>query len=145
MTNSLSTSADQVRKKSPLAEDYKKVVVVDDEPDICYLLSNILRKLSCEVRMATTLTGGMVEICNALPQVVFLDLNFPDGSSGLECIKAIKHCSPQTKIIVMSAMDGPLEKTKAKNEGAVYFMSKPFNYKTVTNVLKELQHQDRTN
>ena len=95
--------------------------------------------------MATTLTGGMVEICNALPQVVFLDLNFPDGSSGLECIKAIKHCSPQTKIIVMSAMDGPLEKTKAKNEGAVYFMSKPFNYKTVTNVLKELQHQDRTN
>jgi DNA-binding NtrC family response regulator len=145
LPGTLTTSKDKIKSKNSVPTNSKKIVVVDDEPDICYLLGNILRKLSCDVRMATTLIGGMVEICNSLPQIVFLDLNFPDGSSGMECIKAIRRCSPQTKIIVMSAMDGALEKAKAKIEGAAYFMSKPFDYKTVTTVLKDLQHQQLEN
>jgi two-component system, OmpR family, KDP operon response regulator KdpE len=108
----------------------KKAAVIDDERDICYLLGNTLRKMSYEVKIATNLKKGLEEVCEMLPEIVFLDINLPDGS-GLEFIHVIKSCSPKTKIIIMSAMDGPDEKNKAEREGASVFLSKPFNNKTI--------------
>lgn len=108
----------------------KKAVVIDDERDICYLLGNALRKMSYEVTIATNLKTGLEEVCEVHPEIVFLDINLPDGS-GLEYIQAMRRCSPKTKVIIMSAMDGAPEKNKAEREGASVFLSKPFNNKTI--------------
>lgn len=108
----------------------KKAAVIDDERDICYLLGNTLRKMSYQVMIATTLKTGLEEIRKNHPEIVFLDINLPDGS-GLEVIHVIRQYSPKTKVIIMSAMDGQPEKIKAEREGASVFLSKPFNNKTI--------------
>lgn len=120
-----------MKKKSSKKElSIKKAAVIDDERDICYLLGNTLRKMSYQVMIATTLKTGLEEICVEQPEIVFLDINLPDGS-GLEVIHMIRKCSPKTKVIIMSAMDGPSEQNKAEREGASVFLSKPFDNKTI--------------
>src|SRR5690242_12900468 len=108
-----------------MASENLTVLIVDDEPDICFLLSNMLRQRFNTV-MANTLTDGLLKLRQFSPSLLFLDIHLPDGS-GLDIIKGAKRDFPQLKIIMMSAYDGPKEKNKAMEEGADIFISKPLS------------------
>ena len=102
-----------------------KIVIIDDENDICYLLENSLRKFDFKVYSFNTLMQGINKLPELRPYLVFLDINLPDGN-GLDALPEIKKAIPHSRIILMSAYDSPVEKTKAIREGAEEFVSKPF-------------------
>lgn len=102
-----------------------KVLIIDDELDICYLLSGILRQKKLKTAYVNTLSDAEVALRNDPPSLLFLDNHLPDGF-GLDFIHHIKHNYPETKIIMITAHDSAEERNRALHEGVDFFLSKPF-------------------
>ena len=103
------------------------ILIVDDERDICYLLSNILKQKSIQSVFATSLSEANDIMENESGfSFIFLDNNLPDGQ-GLDHIKQIKKKCPQCKIIMVTAQDDKAARDKASKEGADFFIGKPFS------------------
>jgi DNA-binding response OmpR family regulator len=102
------------------------VLIVDDEPDICFLLGNMLKQKMFMPVIANTIADGLEKLKKFTPSLLFLDIHLPDGS-GLDIIRGVKKDFPHLKIIMMSAYDGPNEQSRALEEGADIFISKPLS------------------
>ena len=88
--------------------DKKEILIVDDEEDICLMVSSILRKSGYSVSYCTSITEGKEKVLAQTFQAFFLDLNLPDGS-GFDLIPLIKKNNDlSAKIIIISAYDGHL-------------------------------------
>lgn len=103
-----------------------RVLIVDDELDICYLLGGILKQKKLKTSYVNTLTDAAIAITNDPPEILFLDNHLPDGF-GLDFIRYVKTNAPSTKIIMITAHDSAAERNKAYSEGVDFFISKPFN------------------
>ena len=57
-----------------------KILVLDDEEDICLLLSSILIKLGHRVVCSHSLKEGRSNFTSFVPDLMFLDINLPDGN-----------------------------------------------------------------
>jgi len=66
-----------------------KIMVVDDEPDIVYLVSKMLKKEGFEVAGATSGEDALEKIDSIDPDLILLDVMMP-GISGWETSKQIK-------------------------------------------------------
>jgi two-component system OmpR family response regulator len=113
--------------------DRKKALIVDDETDICYLLSHILKQNNIQ----TSFAGSLAEADRMLQSstffyYVFLDNHLPDGK-GIDQIKRWKENFPSTHVIMISAHDSSEEKRKAAIDGADSFISKPFSKEVILN------------
>lgn len=113
----------------------KRALIVDDETDICYLLSSILKQKNIQ----TVFAGSVAEadrmlLSSSYFYYVFLDNNLPDGY-GIDQIKRWKQAFPFTHVIMISAHDSLEERRKAFNDGADSFISKPFSKEVVFNTI----------
>lgn len=57
----------------------KKILIVDDEEDLCLLMKIYFTRKNYEVNIANTLQEGLMKIASFKPDVLFLDNNLPDG------------------------------------------------------------------
>ncbi len=57
----------------------KKVLIIDDEVDLCTLLKNFFTKQHYEVVVSHKLSDGLREALDFLPDIIFLDNNLPDS------------------------------------------------------------------
>jgi two-component system OmpR family response regulator len=80
----------------------KKVVIIDDEEDLCHLMKTYLMDLDHEVHLAHTLKSGLELLQRITPDVLFIDNNLPDGL-GWEKILDLKQQFPFCKFILISA------------------------------------------
>lgn len=103
-----------------------KVLVVDDEPDVCYLFGRILSQRNIRVDFAHNLAEANSAIQNDPPALVFLDNNLPDGQ-GVDLIPFLKENYPHTKIVMVTANDSLGDKKKAFSKGADEFLGKPLS------------------
>ena len=111
----------------------KRALIVDDETDICYLLSNILKQRNIQ----TAFAGSLAEADKLLQSpdhfyYVFLDNHLPDGL-GINQIKRWKEKFPLIHVIMITAHDSYEERKKASHDGADYFISKPFSKEVILN------------
>ena len=121
-----------------LNHDILKVLIIDDETDICYLLSTLLKQKNLEADYVNTLSDAAMALKKATPELIFLDNHLPDGL-GMNFIEYIKLHYPTAKIIMITAHDTAADRQKAITEGADYFIGKPFTrdiiYKAVDHVM----------
>ena len=111
----------------------KRALIVDDETDICYLLSNILKQKN----IPTAFAGSLAEADRMLQSAdyfyyVFLDNYLPDGL-GINQIKRWKERFPFIHVIMITAHDSYEERKKASKDGADHFISKPFSKEVILN------------
>ena len=114
-----------------------KVLIIDDELDICYLLSGILRQKKLRTSYVNTLSDATLALKNDPPSLLFLDNHLPDGF-GLDFIEHIKTNYPATKIIMITAHDSAADRKKAFKEGVDYFISKPFTKELIYSTLDKI-------
>lgn len=114
----------------------QKILIVDDEQDICRLLEFIFIKKGYEVCYVHTLYDGFNALNAVTPTIIFLDINLPDGS-GLDALLAIKTSHPQSTIISISALNA---KQKALANGASYFIGKPFTINDINSIVNSIVH-----
>jgi DNA-binding NtrC family response regulator len=113
-----------------------KVLIIDDELDICYLLSGILRQKKLRTSYVNTLSDAEVALKNDPPAVLFLDNHLPDGF-GLDFIHIVKNNYPSVKIIMITAHDSAAERNRAYSEGADFFISKPFTRELIYSTIDQ--------
>lgn len=117
----------------------RKALIIDDEIDICYLLSSILRTKNLDVNYVNSLSEATVALGTQSPEIIFLDNHLPDGL-GVDFITQLKNSHPDTKIIMLTAFDNYSDRSKAFENGVDTFISKPFNktviYQAVDNLLR---------
>ena len=116
-----------------------KALIIDDEIDICYLLSSILRKKNVLTNYVNSLAEAMQALIKQKPEIVFLDNHLPDGM-GIDFINHIKKSNPAAKVVMITAYDTSVDRSKAIAQGVDYFIAKPFSrdiiYKTVDTLLQ---------
>ena len=111
-------------------------LIVDDEKDICFLLSNILKQKNYNSTLAGSLAEAQKLIETQTPSIIFLDNHLPDGL-GLDHIHELKKNSPFVKLVMITAHDNANEKRKAMEQGADHFISKPFSRELIFQALKQ--------
>jgi two-component system, OmpR family, response regulator len=121
--------------------DTNKVLIVDDELDICYLLSGMLKQRNFITGFVNTLSDAVVALQNDTPGILFLDNHLPDGF-GLDFIPYIKKNYPEVKVIMITAHDGAVERRQAYEGGVDLFVAKPLNRKLINDAIDKLHSSD---
>jgi len=103
----------------------RNILVVDDEKDVCWILSSILKTEGYEVAVVGDGQKALEYTQHRLPDAVFLDLRLPnlDGMQALERIKAFDHLTP---VIVITAYEDIKSAVQAMKLGAFDYLTKPF-------------------
>ncbi|MEQ1675281.1 MAG: response regulator [Chitinophagaceae bacterium] len=112
----------------------KKILIVDDEEDICYFLSRNLTKRGFATTSSYTLAEAERQLESLRPDIMLLDNHLPDGR-GLDFIKKFNHKYPDLKIIMITAHDSPEDRSSAYSSGINFFLSKPFSLATINQVI----------
>ena len=107
----------------------KKVLIVEDEGDMCLLLNIILTDEDTQLDHVKSLALAATYLTSHQPDVVLLDNKLPDGF-GVDFIKIVKKMSPSSRIIMLTGYD-PSAGDVAIENGADLFLTKPFTREQV--------------
>lgn len=120
-----------------------KILVIEDEINICNLLDTILTTNGYQVITVGTCKDGITMMLSNVPDLVILDLGLPDRD-GLEFIKEIRQ-NDITPILVLSARNNEKDKVKALDLGANDYITKPFgNAELLARVRAALRNRRNT-
>ncbi len=114
-----------MKSENYLNDNILKALIIDDETDICYLLSRLLKKKNLDTVFVNSLSDANMALKKNSPEIIFLDNHLPDGL-GINYIKYIKENYPSSKIIMITAHDSIDDRAKAFKNGADFFIGKPF-------------------
>lgn len=114
----------------------KKVLIVEDEGDMCLLLNILLNGKEMELDHVKSLAGAEAYLQKEQPSVILLDNKLPDGF-GVDFIAQIKKNYPNVKIIMISGFDGSV-KDVALDNGADIYLEKPFSRDQLYGSIKSL-------
>jgi len=120
-----------------MSDSNNKVLIVDDELDICYLLSGMLKQRNFLTGFVNTLNDAVNALQTDTPSLLFLDNHLPDGF-GLDFIPYIKKNYPEVKVIMITAHDGAADRKKAYDGGVDLFVAKPLNRKLINDAIDKL-------
>ena len=112
-----------------------KVLVVDDEIDICLLVTKQLQSLGFDASYALSIKDALNKAHVNQYNLFFIDLNLTDGS-GYDLLQSLQDLKVDSKIIIISAYDG--EEKKAIQKGASLFLAKPFTKLSISESLQKL-------
>lgn len=108
------------------------VLVVDDEIDICTLVTRQLKSIGIEAEYALSIKEALSKTAYNSYDLYIIDLNLTDGS-GFTLMQKIKEMQLHSRIIIISAYDN--ESKKAIKNGADLFVAKPLSKKTIQDAL----------
>ena len=117
----------------------KKILIVDDEPNIVMTLEYTFKKNNFEVYIARDGQEALDILENQLPDIIILDVMMPmvDGFATLKKIKEdnrLNHC----KVIFLSAKNKEKDIEKGLALGANLYVVKPFSVKKLVEQVNEL-------
>jgi two-component system, OmpR family, response regulator len=115
----------------------EKVLIVDDELDICYLLSGMLKQRNFRTGFVNSLSDAVVALQTDKPALLVLDNHLPDGL-GIDFIPYVKKNYPEIKVIMITAHDGALDRKQAYDGGVDLFVAKPLNRKLINDAIDKL-------
>jgi len=118
----------------------KNILIIDDEEDLCWLLSNALTGKGYAVSTANTIGDGMAHL-NEIPDLILLDLKLPDGD-GMDVLPEIKRITPETIVVIISAYGSEERRQDANNKGVHGFIDKPLTEENILSTIKQFQKED---
>jgi two-component system, NtrC family, nitrogen regulation response regulator NtrX len=112
----------------------KEILVIDDNPDIRFLICNILKEQNFEVRSAANYDQAVLEINKRLPDLAIIDIKLdkPD-KDGIDLLKLIIKKNKLTPVIMISGHATVQIAVEAIRLGAYEFIEKPFSKEKILN------------
>ena len=107
-----------------------KILIVDDETDICYFLKRNFSRRGFNASISGTLAEAEKQIETSTPNLLLLDNHLPDGK-GVDFAGKISVKYPGIIIIMLTAHDSPQDRAKAYDNGITFFLSKPFTMERI--------------
>src|SRR5437660_1898526 len=102
------------------------ILVVDDEMGILDVLRILLKGEGFDVTTAQGGKAGLEALKGDPPDIVLTDIKMP-GVSGTEILAAVRDQDPETPVILMTAQASLQSAIQAVNQGAFYYIQKPFS------------------
>ncbi|MCK8523433.1 response regulator [Aquimarina sp. D1M17] len=117
----------------------KKILIVDDEPNIVMSLEYTFKKKNFEVFIARDGSEALQIAEEEIPDVVLLDIMMPNVD-GYETLKEIKNNKnlKNTKVVFLSAKNKATDIEKGLSMGADKYLTKPFSVKKLVAEINEL-------
>ena len=112
----------------------KEILVIDDNPDIRFLVSNILEEQNYKIRTAANYDQAVLEINKRLPDLAILDIKLdkPD-KDGIDLLKLIIKKNKNIPVIMISGHATVKVAVEAIRLGAYEFIEKPFSKEKILN------------
>jgi len=125
-------------------ETSNSVLVVDDEPQVVWMLQFSLEQEGYQTYAARDGQAALDEVREHNPGLMLLDIMMPvmDGWAVLERLQELPR-EERPRVIVVSARTSVRDKAKAAELGADAFVTKPFNVDDLLVVLHDLESRRR--
>lgn len=117
----------------------KRILIVDDEPNIVISLEFLMMREGHEVRVARDGEAGLAAVRTHRPDLVVLDVMMPklDGFAVLEAVRGDPELTA-TRVLMLTAKGGEAEEARGLALGADAYMPKPFSTRALVDKVKEL-------
>ncbi len=113
---------------------HKEILVIDDNPDIRVLVSNILKDQKFEVRTAANYDQALFEINRKLPDLAIIDIKLDKADKdGIDLLKLVTQKDKLTPVIMISGHATVQIAVEAIRLGAYEFIEKPFSKEKILN------------
>lgn len=121
----------------------KRVLIVDDEEDMLWMLQRNLSKSLPDTDVITATSGEQaLEILSEKnAQLVISDINMP-GMNGLDLLAEINDNYPETSVVIITAYPSSSYENEAMMSGCLRFIEKPFDVKDLQNTVAQILKQD---
>jgi predicted regulator of Ras-like GTPase activity (Roadblock/LC7/MglB family)/ActR/RegA family two-component response regulator len=116
----------------------KRVLVVDDEADMLWMLQRNLNKGMEDVEILAAESGeeALAILSDKEINLVISDINMP-GMNGLDLLAEISNRYPETGVIIMTAYPSNTFENQAMMSGSLRFIEKPFDINDIRKIVKE--------
>jgi len=108
----------------------KKILIIDDEPEICKMVTETLFDAGYSASFALNGPDGLAMIKKDLPSLVLLDIGMP-GMDGLEVMRLLHEQFPSLPVVVLTGQRDPDTIKKIIGLGASEYLTKPINLDTL--------------
>jgi two-component system response regulator HydG len=112
------------------------ILIVDDDADICLVLTAALRSLG-EVRVASNGADGLRCVKEWKPRLILLDVVMP-VMGGIEMLKAVRDIDPSAAVVMLTGESDLAVAKDALDRGARSYITKPFTMETVLDEARRL-------
>lgn len=113
-----------------------KLLIVDDEVEICDFLKSFFEERNYEVKTASSGQAALDAIELFKPQVILLDIKMP-GMDGIQVLGSIKKKYPRTKVIMVTALETRDKIEECLRLGADNYITKPLSLEYLENDVRE--------
>ena len=102
------------------------ILVIDDETGILDTLRILLKNEGFDVTTAQGGKAGLEQLKAGAPDIVLTDVRMPQVT-GIDVLQAVRDQDPETPVILMTAQASLQTAIQAVNQGAFYYIQKPFS------------------
>ena len=119
-----------------MADENKKVLVVDDEADLRELLVITLGRMKVDAQTAAGIAEAKAALANNTFDLCLTDMHMPDGD-GIELVKHISSNFPDLPVAMITAYGNMETATVAMKEGAYDFIAKPVSLERLRQLIND--------
>ena len=124
----------------------ERILIVDDEENIRFILSELLKKAGYKTELAENGTEALQKIQSMKPEIILLDYKLPD-LNGIEILKRIQNNEENFLVIMMTAFGDIKNAVTSMKLGAFDYLTKPFDNKemlrTIASAAENLRLQKK--
>ena len=117
-----------------MSEARRRVVIVDDEKDICDILARLLQREGVTPLLANDAETALKLVSLNEPDMVFADICMPDVS-GMMLLERIRELDPDLPVVLITGYAKIRGAVEAMKKGAHDYLTKPFDHDEVLRVL----------
>lgn len=122
-----------------------RILVVDDQPNMCWVLSRLLSERGHEVRTAQSGAGALAALASFDCQVAVVDYRLPD-SNGIDLVVQMIERSPRLHAMLMTSYGSAVLRQQVVDQHLFAYFDKPFNnellIRTVEDAVRAWQSGD---
>ena len=119
----------------------KKILLIEDEPNVLYMMKEMLEFLGCDVQPAALAQEAVMHAEKQKYDYYFGDIVVPD-MDGLEAVERMLLMDIPEKVVVISANLNTANVEKARRLGIEKFVAKPVKMYDLKRIFKEKQDED---
>jgi DNA-binding NtrC family response regulator len=126
----------------------KKILVVEDDPDIRKILQMFLTEKGFLVKVAAEPAPALEILAQEPMDLILSDVRMP-GMTGLDLLRRLKERDPEIQLVLMTAYSCVKDAVEAIQLGAADYVEKPIDFRRLERVIatvfekKTLEHQTR--
>ncbi len=118
----------------------KRILIVDDEPQILDFLRDLFSAAGWDVQSADSGTAGIEMLEHGRYDVILTDLKMP-GADGIEVLRTAKNLRLDAEVVLMTGFGTVDSAIEAMRAGAFHYLAKPFKAEEVLNLVDKAHAQ----